>query len=137
VSCETRRSCESVAPGVWFSDLPIAKCFLVICLPFLDESWDEWSDDRQLRRWQNDTSYESIAENLWKGCVKGHVARTEKDEKCIQKEEYFLSALSVVHDTQDYSASRLCPSSAARSTAQCFGSWICLCPQVKGWGVTH
>jgi len=75
VSCETGRSCESVAPGIRFSDLPIAKCFLVICLPFLDESWNERSDDRELCRWQKATSCKWIAENLWRGCVEGHVAR--------------------------------------------------------------
>ena len=137
VSCETGRSCESVAPGIRFSDLPIAKCFLVICLPFLDESWNERSDDRELCRWQKATSCEWIAENLWKGCVEGHVARMgEMINACKIKDRFNgLCLHCIIHRITLHS--RLCLFFPVRNAKQGFGNWICLCPQVEGWRNTY
>ena len=122
VSCKTRWSCENVAPGIRFSDLPTVKCFLVICLPFLDESWNERSDDPELRRWQKATSCEWIVENLWKRYVEGHVARMGEMINAYKIKNLF-NALCQCYITRMITLDcRLCPSFAVRNAKHGFGN---------------
>ena len=104
---------------------PDCECFLVIRLPFLDESWNERNDGRELLRWQKATSCEWIAENLWKGRVEGYVARMGEVRNAYKTKNHFCGFCRWYIIRRMTLAYRLCPSSTVRDTRQCFGNWIC------------